>query len=122
MEWTIEKTVRWEAAHSLPRMPAGHKCRTLHGHSYTLTVGVSGEVDRSGIVWDFADLKALLQEHIVQKCDHKTLNDLVANPTGENIVEWIVEGLHRRLPSHLTLMSVELREGLNNAMRWTREK
>ena len=119
MELTIEKTVTWEAAHSLPRMPAGHKCRRLHGHTYTLTAGVRGEVNKEGIVWDFADLKALMQEHIVSKCDHRTLNDVVANPTGENMVLWIVEGLRHRLPDGLTLVSVTLSEGFNNATKWT---
>ena len=118
MELTINKTVRWEAAHSLPHMPAGHKCRHLHGHSYTLTVGVRGEVNRQGIVWDFADLKGLIEKHVVQKCDHRTLNDVVGNPTGENLVIWIVERLQQCIPGTVTLVSVELREGMNNSVSW----
>lgn len=127
MELTVEKTVQWEAAHLLPMMPVGHKCRNVHGHTYTLTVGVLGEVDRNGIVWDFGDLKDLMNKRVVRYCDHKDLNaqareDVVGmppNPTGENLVAWIVARLRGQLPNGVTLASIELREGNNNATRWT---
>ena len=33
-----------EAAHYLPNVPEGHKCRRLHGHSFCIEVRVGGEV------------------------------------------------------------------------------
>ena len=41
----IFKDFRIEAAHRLPNVPAGHKCARLHGHSFRVTVYVSGPLD-----------------------------------------------------------------------------
>ena len=49
----------FEAAHRLPRVPEGHKCGRLHGHSYRAEIHVRGPVrPDTGWVLDFADLKA----------------------------------------------------------------
>jgi 6-pyruvoyltetrahydropterin/6-carboxytetrahydropterin synthase len=49
----------FEAAHLLPNVPEGHKCRRLHGHSFRVMVSVSGPVDdETGWVMDFADIEA----------------------------------------------------------------
>ena len=117
---TIEKTVRFEAAHHLPKMPPGHKCRRVHGHSYVLTVAVRGFVNHSGIVWDFGDLSFLLQAQIIETFDHQPLNDIIPNPTGENVVLWIVERLEASLPDQVALQWVRLQEGENNATFWER--
>ena len=34
----------FESAHSLPNVPAGHKCARLHGHSFRVRVTVAGDV------------------------------------------------------------------------------
>ena len=34
----ITRTNTFEAAHHLPLTPAGHKCKNVHGHSYSVTV------------------------------------------------------------------------------------
>ena len=63
-----------------------------HGHNYEVIVRLIGEVDEStGFVYDMKKLSDLVQEHIVQKFDHKNLNlDTEEfknlNPTAENIV------------------------------------
>jgi hypothetical protein len=36
---------RFEAAHLLPHVPDGHKCRRLHGHSFKVELAVAGPVD-----------------------------------------------------------------------------
>jgi 6-pyruvoyl tetrahydropterin synthase/QueD family protein len=54
----VWKELWFEAAHLLPNLPEGHKCRRLHGHSYRVRVYVSGDPDpRLGWVIDFADIK-----------------------------------------------------------------
>ena len=116
-ELIIEKTVRFEAAHHLPHMPVGHKCRNVHGHSYTVTVQVRGVVRQSGIVWDFAELGACI-EQLTDKWDHQPLNDQVPNPTGENLVLALVSHLRDAIPGHLYLHGVRLVEGENNASVW----
>jgi 6-pyruvoyltetrahydropterin/6-carboxytetrahydropterin synthase len=34
----LMKEYRFEAAHRLPRVPEGHKCARVHGHSYKVEV------------------------------------------------------------------------------------
>src|ERR1700759_1139491 len=38
---------RFEAAHRLPKVPAGHKCARLHGHSFRVELAVAGPVDEA---------------------------------------------------------------------------
>ncbi len=87
----------FEAAHRLPRVPEGHKCARLHGHSFRVEVHVEGPLD-PGLVWviDFADLKAAWQP-VHDALDHRYLNDVegLENPTSENLASWIWERLVR---------------------------
>ena len=90
-----------EAAHYLPNVPEGHKCRRLHGHSFRVEVHVSGPVgEDSGWVMDFADLKRAFQP-LFDRLDHRCLNDVegLENPTSENLARWIWERLAPALPS-----------------------
>ncbi|CAF1010358.1 unnamed protein product [Adineta steineri] len=46
-----------------------------HGHNYVLEVTVFGHVDaRTGMVMNIADLKYLIQEHVLKFVDHKHLD------------------------------------------------
>lgn len=62
-----------------------------HGHTYELEVTVEGQVDpETGWVLDFAELKRIVAERVVRKCDLRNLNADVpflagVNPTAENI-------------------------------------
>lgn len=53
----IAATFSFEAAHRLPRLPEGHKCKNLHGHNYVLEVAVEGPLDERGFVMDYAELE-----------------------------------------------------------------
>jgi len=91
---------RFEAAHLLPRVEAGHKCARLHGHSYRVTVHVVGEVGpETGWVMDFADL-ARAFEPLHDQLDHRYLNEVAGldNPTSEVLAEWIWDRLEPTLP------------------------
>ena len=47
-----------ECARRLPRLPAGHPCSRVHGHSFRIEVQVSGPLDEKlGWVIDFADIE-----------------------------------------------------------------
>lgn len=104
----------FEAAHSLPRVPAGHKCRRLHGHSYVVVIEVAGPVGgESGWVMDLDVLHELAGE-IVGRLDHRCLNDHLANPTAERIAEWIWGELAPRVAHHgAVLASVTVHETAN---------
>lgn len=62
-----------------------------HGHNYVLEVTVSGEVDGdTGMVVNLKDLKRVIQDRILDDCDHRNLNVDVSwlegiNPTAENL-------------------------------------
>jgi 6-pyruvoyltetrahydropterin/6-carboxytetrahydropterin synthase len=95
MRATISREFRFEAAHWLPNVPEGHKCRRLHGHSYRIEVHVGGEVDSEmGWVMDFAVID-LAAAPLVRQLDHNCLNDLpgLDNPTSENLARWVWEQL-----------------------------
>lgn len=104
------KEFTFEAAHRLPGVPADHKCARLHGHSYRLIVHVSGAVDPgSGMVMDFADVKAVVKPLIHERLDHYYLNEVegLENPTSENLACWVWQRLIGHLP-HLS--AIEVRE------------
>ncbi|MBC7568964.1 MAG: 6-carboxytetrahydropterin synthase [Spirosoma sp.] len=55
-----------------------------HGHNYTLLVTVKGEVsDATGYLIDLKQLKVIIQDHIIEKLDHKNLNLDVDFMTGK---------------------------------------
>lgn len=92
MRTSVCKIFSFGAAHYLPYYEG--KCRNLHGHTWTLEVEVSGEINpRTGMVVDFAKLKGLVNEEIIDNLDHTLLNDGLVNPTCENLLDWIWEHL-----------------------------
>jgi len=96
----LRKTFQFEAAHLLPHLPAGHKCRRLHGHSFRVEVAVEGECDaRLGWVMDYAEMGEAFRP-IWERIDHNYLNEIpeLENPTSENIAVWIWVQLQPRLP------------------------
>lgn len=96
----IFKEFSLEAAHWLPNVPEGHKCRRLHGHSFHIQVHVAGPLDpQLGWVMDFADLKAAWKP-IHDALDHRCLNDIdgLTNPTSEILAAWIWQRLKPTLP------------------------
>ncbi|MEV0129711.1 6-carboxytetrahydropterin synthase QueD [Dactylosporangium sp. NPDC050688] len=109
----IYREFTFEAAHRLPRVPEGHKCGRLHGHSYRLEVHVQGDVDPdTGWLMDFADIKAAVAP-VVAELDHRYLNELpgLENPTSENLARWT----WHRLAAELPLSAVVVRETCTSA-------
>ena len=100
MEVELIKTFRFEAAHSLPNVPEGHKCARLHGHSYRVDVHVTGRPDpRTGWLMDFARIKEIVGE-VLDELDHRCLNDIpgLENSTSELLAGYIWDRVSGRLP------------------------
>lgn len=83
MRTRITRSFSFEAAHQLPWHPG--KCRRAHGHGYRLEVTVEGPVDERGVVMDFDELKHVVDAEVVERFDHRDLNELFDNPTAEVI-------------------------------------
>jgi 6-pyruvoyltetrahydropterin/6-carboxytetrahydropterin synthase len=110
-EFRIGKRFTFEAGHCLPTLPEGHKCRRLHGHSYTVEVVLaSGQLVGPGFVADFGDL-APLRGYIDGTLDHRYLNDVLdAEPTCEviaaHLAAWYLEHLAAAVPGRLHAVRV----------------
>lgn len=97
----VVKDFRFEAAHFLPQVPEGHKCRRIHGHSFRGEVAVRGPVHpKLGWVMDFAELKGAV-DPLVKELDHYLLNDIegLENPTSELLAVWIWRRLAGVVPN-----------------------
>lgn len=96
IETVIHKRYTFEASHRLEWHKG--KCHRLHGHSYKLHVWAKGSLNENGIVMDFDDLSALVDDLVVKRYDHYHLNDypeFEGNPTAERISQVILTTLNR---------------------------
>lgn len=83
----VLKEFEFDAAHYLPSYNG--KCEHLHGHTYRLVVLVEGRPDAEGMIMDFTKLKHTVQDLVLSRLDHHLLNDLLPNPSAENIAIWV---------------------------------
>ncbi|MBI5371498.1 MAG: 6-carboxytetrahydropterin synthase QueD [Sphingobacteriales bacterium] len=105
----IYKEFGFDAAHFLPLVPEGHKCRQMHGHTYHLRVYIKGRPEpATGWIMDFKILKDLVLP-LIDQVDHRLLNEIpgLENPTAENITIWFWDRLKPQLPG---LSHIELKE------------
>lgn len=89
----IGRIYTFSAAHRLLRMPQDHQCYRLHGHNYRVEVEIRGDTfEPNGFCagLDFAQVDRLMNP-IIKMLDHQYLNDILENPTAENIAEWILK-------------------------------
>ena len=102
---------KFSSAHRLPQYDG--PCYQLHGHTWKVVFLLEGPVQKNGMVYDFKVLKKLLDEQLT---DHQYLNDLVENPTAENLAPYLFNKVNTALqPLGLKLKSLELWENENAA-------
>jgi 6-pyruvoyltetrahydropterin/6-carboxytetrahydropterin synthase len=98
--WTAEKNAEVFGKCNLPN---------YHGHNYELIVKVIGEIDpETGYVMDMKVLSDLIAENVLERFDHKNLNEDVPefktlNPSAENISIVIFEILRPLIDQTLSL-------------------
>ncbi len=88
MELTSE--FKFHAAHSVK---IEGKPEPIHGHTFKLQVTVEGKPDEEGFVIDFIKFKKMVEEKVVDKLDHRNLNEIFPQPTVENIGLWVFKEL-----------------------------
>jgi 6-pyruvoyltetrahydropterin/6-carboxytetrahydropterin synthase len=89
-----------------------------HGHNYTVEVLVGGRVDpQTGMVVNLMDLDAVVHGHLVERFDHRNLNDdplfAAQVPTTENLCRAVFGLLKDALPAG-RLESIRVEETENN--------
>jgi len=121
--FTLRKTIRFEAAHHLPNHDG--KCRRVHGHSWTATIEVTGDVlhqngPKRGMLIDYGDLSAAVRPLVIDALDHHDLNVTtgLTDPTSEHLARWLFEQLEELVPG---LVAVTVRETCTSECRYARE-
>ncbi len=111
----LKVTTHFAAAHQLTMV--SKKCENLHGHNWKVEVCVKGEkLNDAGVLVDFGILKKHVRD-IMNRLDHKFLNELDyfddGNPSSENIAVYIAKTLDAELKepgvriSHVTTWESE---------------
>lgn len=136
MKVTVCRKTHFNAAHRLcnPKWDDSVNQKTFgvcsspnfHGHNYNLIVKVKGEINPdTGYVVDMKTLKAIVEQNIIEKFDHKNLNldveefkDL--NPTAENIAVTIWNILRKEIDTRF-LLEVVLYETERNFVEYSGE-
>jgi 6-pyruvoyltetrahydropterin/6-carboxytetrahydropterin synthase len=83
-----------------------------HGHNYDLVVKLTGMINpETGYVFDMKKLKEIIDEHIVQRYDHKNLNLDVPDfnhliPSAENIAVTIWNILREKISREYAIQVV----------------
>ena len=98
----LRKEFTFDAAHNLMRYHG--KCEVLHGHTYKIAVVLEGVPDEEGMVMDFTNLSDIVKERVVSRLDHSYINDVIEQPTAENIADWIWD----RIETHVRRPNCEL--------------
>ena len=63
----------------------------MHGHNYIVEIEVRGEVSPMfGWIVDFSFIDNTIKP-LIEQLDHRHLNDIIDNPTAENIAQWIMD-------------------------------
>ena len=95
--YELKIITQFGAAHQLRNYNG--KCENLHGHNWKIEVYIKGEeLGEDGLLVDFKIIKDRTEE-IIERFDHKFLNDLECfseiNPSSENIAKYIYEELEK---------------------------
>jgi 6-pyruvoyltetrahydropterin/6-carboxytetrahydropterin synthase len=91
--YTLRVTQKFDSAHKLNNYVG--RCAHLHGHTWRFEVFVLvpklQEKVEFGI--DFKVMKATIEKTVTNKLDHAYLNDIVEQPTAENLSVYIFNTL-----------------------------
>ncbi|TSA28649.1 MAG: 6-carboxytetrahydropterin synthase [Bacteroidetes bacterium] len=141
----MTKEFSFEAAHALNGYDG--PCRSIHGHSYQLSVTVTGIPDtdarspRRGMIMDFSELKQIMKHEVIDRMDHalilpsdldigdltrlgETFSKVIVvdyQPTSENLLIDFADRIRHALPEGVRLHSMKLRETATSYAEWIAE-
>jgi len=97
--YEVAKDFVFSAAHQIRLHPG--KCERLHGHNWRVRVHArSSELNRLGMVVDFADLQRIVAD-LCARFDHRNVNEVApfdeVNTTAENLARFFYVEANRRL-------------------------
>lgn len=94
----VTKEFSFSGAHNLVGYQG--KCEKLHGHTWKVLVTVDSPVGENGLAFDFVTLKQIVIDKAIETLDHSYVNDIIKNPSAENISIWIWAQLKDEIPLH----------------------
>ncbi|MEE3085820.1 MAG: 6-carboxytetrahydropterin synthase [Bacteroidota bacterium] len=139
----VTKQFKFETGHAIYGYDG--LCKNVHGHSFKLDVTIVGQPIndpdhvKNGMVIDFGDLKTIVNKEIVQPFDHATVLNVKSphkeiademegrghkilrvgyKPTCEMMIIDFASKLKAKLPNHLKLYSLKLRETETAFAEW----
>ncbi len=100
------------------------KCGRLHGHTYILTVVVTGDIKvDTGMIMNYFDLDTIVKPYVDDKLDHRYLNNVWPGmlTTAENMVQRISGDIQQLLMPHwpVQLYEVRLQETPKTSAVWS---
>ena len=72
-----------------------------------------------GLIIDFHLLSKIVDECVIEPLDHHYLNDIIENPSAENIAIWIYGKVRPALPKAVSLHRVVVYENEHSAVECT---
>ena len=120
----IGRMYKFESAHFLPKHEG--KCKNIHGHCWKVEVVIKGfpitdeNSPEYGMIMDYKRLDEII-DPLISMFDHKVINDLLPNPTAENIVFKLADKIPDFLPNRVILVKVKVWETENSYAEWTNE-
>lgn len=112
-QWDLEMEVSVSAAHHLPHYEGA--CHNLHGHNWKIGVHLTClELSDQGFVLDFKEVKATINDAF----DHRLINDVVPNPTAENIAKYVAERLTEAGHERVTVECISVEETDGHFIRY----
>ena len=97
----IFRTYTIHSARFIPTLNSNHPCSTMHGHTFKIIIEIDGPIDKqTGFVMDFYDLDTIINNKIINKIDHKVLNEIkgLENPSSEFLSIWVWNQLIKDIP------------------------
>lgn len=104
----VEVFERFEGAHYLTSYKGSPE--PIHGHSFGIRVRVHGEPENEGMIVDFLELKALLNNTIAP-FSQRLMNEVPPfdriSPTAERFARFVYEAIKQTYPSSPLRVEVE---------------